>query len=148
MNRPRPAAAESNACAVWQSPGTSGIHEHRGSSMRLTVVVLLLLTLLTLGACSTPPPAPVVSERRVYIPIDRIHQEANLCVPTSAAMVLAYFGDPRSPRELKAYSRGRDYDPKEPFNDFTQTYYRDMVAGMRKAGYSWAHRNFPDIGSG
>jgi hypothetical protein len=115
--------------------------------MRLLVKGFLLLTL---GACSTPGPAPdpIVSNQRVYIPIARIQQEDNLCVPTSAAMVLAYFGDPRSPRELKVYTRGRDYNPKESFNDFTITYYRDMVAGMQKIGYSWSYRAFPSFESG
>jgi len=51
--------------------------------------------------------------------ISHIRQENNLCVPTSAAMVLKYFGENRSPRELKTLSRGRDYNEKVKFTDFT-----------------------------
>ena len=46
-------------------------------------------------------PAPGVTESSVFIEIPHIRQETNLCVPTSAAMVLEYFGDPQPPRKLK-----------------------------------------------
>jgi len=63
-------------------------------------------------------------------------------------MVLGYFGDPRSPREVKSLSRGRSYNPRMPFLDFTGTWFVDMVSGLKSAGYEWTVRDFANDVSG
>lgn len=87
-------------------------------------------------------PSAEVSPRRVFLDVPHIRQERELCVPTSAAMVLAYFGDPRSPRELKTLAAGRAYEPEAPFTDYTMTWFKDMVSGMRRLGYEWEQDSF------
>jgi len=93
-------------------------------------------------------PRPHVSGDSVFLNVPHIRQEENLCVPTSTAMVLAYFGESHSPRELKILSRGRNYDPKEPFSDFTITFFRDLVPGLRKIGYDWRDSTYLNNDSG
>lgn len=87
-------------------------------------------------------PAARDTPKQTFIRLAHIDQEKNLCVPTSAAMVLDYFGDPKSPRELKVLSRGRNYDSRDPFDDFTNTFFRDFVAGMRRIGYNWQNKAY------
>ena len=55
-----------------------------------------------------------MANRRVLLPVPHIAQEPELCVPTAAAMVLAYYGDERAPREIKTLAQGRDCDPEVP----------------------------------
>ena len=71
-----------------------------------------------------------------------------LCVPTSAAMVLAFYGDPQPPRRLKALASGRSYDPKAPFTDFSMTRFQDLVRAVGGLGYSWTEQTYPDTPSG
>jgi hypothetical protein len=71
-------------------------------------------------------------------------QETNLCVPTSASIILDYFGNEVSPRQIKELSMGREYSPDEPFNDFTITLFRDLISGLRRIGYSWKEKDYPD----
>jgi len=87
-------------------------------------------------------PTPQISERAVFLNVPHMRQELNLCVPTSTSMVLKYFGDARSPRELKALSRGREYDPNEPFSDFTITFFKDLLSGLRRIGYTWIETTY------
>jgi hypothetical protein len=91
---------------------------------------------------------PRPDQQAVGLAVPHIRQEKNLCVPTSAAMVLGFFGDQRSPRELKVLSRGRPYDPSAPFDDFSSTWFKDMVAGMRRIGYVWSVGNFSNDAAG
>src|SRR5215467_668541 len=91
----------------------------------------------------TPPNQNIVS-----LAVPHIRQERNLCVPTSVAMVLSFFGDTRSPRELKMLSRNRHYDPSLPFDDFTPTWFKDMVGAMRVIGYAWREGYFSNDASG
>src|SRR5262249_55302737 len=96
-------------------------------------------------ACSEPPtPTPVVAS----IPLVHVRQEKNLCVPTSAVMVLARDGDAHSPRELKAWSRGRDSHPRASFDDFTITFFQPLVEGMKRHGYDWHIHVYDNDASG
>jgi len=87
-------------------------------------------------------PVATRTETAVFLELPHIRQEPWLCVPTAAAMVLSYYGDPQSPRKLKLLSRGQAYDPAEPFDDFTFTWWRDLVAGLRGLGYGWRETGF------
>jgi hypothetical protein len=89
-----------------------------------------------------PLPEPHVSEKSVFLPLGHIRQEKNLCVPTSAAMILKSYSDEHTPRELKTLSRGRDYDQNAEFSDFTVTRFKDFVSGMRRLGYTWRESNY------
>lgn len=90
----------------------------------------------------TPPPN--VTGQSAWIPLRYQEQESNLCVPTSASIILEYFGEQVSPRELKELSLGRRYSPDMPFNDFTITLFRDLIFGLHSIGYSWKEIDFPD----
>jgi hypothetical protein len=90
----------------------------------------------------TPPPN--VTGHSAWIPLRYQEQESNLCVPTSASIILEYFGEQVSPRELKELSMGRRYSPDMPFNDFTITLFRDLIFGLHSIGYSWKEIDFPD----
>ncbi len=52
-------------------------------------------------------------------------------------MILAFYGDQQSPRKLKVLATGRKYEPAEPFNDFSITMYRDIIAAVQQLGYTW-----------
>jgi len=77
---------------------------------------------------------------RILLRVSQIRQETNLCVPTSAAMVMKYFGEERSPRELKTLSRGQVYDPRAKFTDFTITFFKDLIKGISGLGYRWVEK--------
>src|SRR6185437_13602712 len=94
----------------------------------------------------TPPPN--VAGQSAWIPLRYQAQEANLCVPTSASIILDYFGDRVSPREIKELSMGRRYSPEKPFHDFTVTLFRDLVWGLQGIGYSWNTKDYPDDRNG
>ncbi len=90
-------------------------------------------------------PPPAISETYVRLDVPHIRQGENLCVPTSAAMVLQYFGDPADPRKLKAMAEG--HKPVSQRNrDFT--YFRDLDVALRQMGYKWKIRSFPKTNSG
>ena len=95
-------------------------------------------------------PAPVQSFSRTILAVQHLRQEPMLCVPTSAAMVLAFYGDPRPPRFLKSLAAGRFYDPTVQFTDFTITSYDGIVRAVRSLGYGWAQQTFDndDFGFG
>ena len=84
----------------------------------------------------------------VALEVPYLRQEPNLCVPISAAMILAFYGDPQPPRRLKRLAMGKPYDPKAPFSDFSITLYRDLIKGMGRVGYAWAERTYPDTPAG
>lgn len=85
---------------------------------------------------------------RVTLDVQHLRQESLLCVPTSAAMILAFYDDPRPPRLLKTLAAGKTYDPAAPFNDFSITLFRDLVRAVRQLGYSWAEQTFADTPEG
>ncbi|HEV2469913.1 MAG TPA: C39 family peptidase [Candidatus Sulfotelmatobacter sp.] len=90
----------------------------------------------------TPPPN--VAGQSAWISLRHQAQETNLCVPTSASIILDYFGDQVSPREIKELSMGRRYSPDKPFNDFSITLFRDLISGLDRIGYSWKERDYAD----
>ena len=82
-------------------------------------------------------PPRAVPGQSGWLAVPQIRQETNLCVPTSAAMIMAYEGHDIPPRELKVWSRGREYDPAQPYNDFTITFFSDLLSGLRAHGFAW-----------
>ncbi|HEY6170994.1 MAG TPA: C39 family peptidase [Candidatus Kapabacteria bacterium] len=80
---------------------------------------------------------PIVQGEYAYIQVIHKEQAVNMCVPTSASMILAYYGDKDiSPQSLKQLST--------PINsDFDGTYLRDLINGVRSLGYNWELRVFP-----
>jgi uncharacterized protein YvpB len=83
------------------------------------------------------PPANVIGTS-AWLPVQQIRQETNLCVPTSSAMVLSYYGVTSiSPREIKVWSTGLEFNPNLPFNDFTATYFDNLLKGLRKHDINW-----------
>ncbi|HTI66451.1 MAG TPA: C39 family peptidase [Caulobacteraceae bacterium] len=74
--------------------------------------------------------------------VPHIRQETNLCVPTSAAMVLAFYGDPQLPRRLKALAADRPY-VAAAFSDFTITRFKDLIRGLKTLGYDWQEVTYP-----
>ena len=95
-----------------------------------------------LASCSLPPSG------EQELGISYIHQEKLLCVPTSAGMILAYYGDQQSPRKLKTLAKRAAYDPREPFSDFSITKYQDILVAVGKLGYDWAERSLSDDKAG
>jgi hypothetical protein len=82
--------------------------------------------------------------KKVDLKIGFIQQERLLGVPTSAAIIMRYYGDEQSPRKLKKMSRGTAYVASEPFDDFSITFYRDIVKAAADLGYSWHEKAFAD----
>lgn len=101
------------------------------------------LCMLLLAACGGTQPSS-----RVKLDVPFLAQETLLCVPTSAAMVLAFYGDAQPPRKLKTLAAGRTYDPAAPFDDFTVTPFRSLISGMRTLGYDWRDRALPTTRQG
>jgi hypothetical protein len=100
---------------------------------------------LTAGLASARPPGALAAATEPWdgaLDVPHIRQETNLCVPTSAAMVLAFYGDPRPPRLIKALTRDRPYVPAA-FDDFTITYFRDLDRGLKALGYDWREVTYP-----
>jgi len=93
------------------------------------------------------PPANI-HDKGGYIELNHQLQERNLCVPTSASIVLQYFGQPATPRELKVLSRGKKYDPSKRFNDFTLTMFNDLIAGISTLGITWQQVNWANNKAG
>ena len=114
--------------------------------------VILALTLLVAtavgGVALERRSSARPGERPVELKIAHLRQEKLLCVPTSAAMILDYYGDPQSPRRLKTLSRGRRYDPRGPFDDFSVTRFQDLLRGMTTLGYAWREQTFADTPAG
>jgi hypothetical protein len=75
-------------------------------------------------------------------------EEPGLCSVTCGSIVLDYFGTQVPPRALKVMSRGRNYNPNEPFNDFTGTMFRDLCAAVGRLGYTWTRQQFANDANG
>lgn len=99
---------------------------------------------LLLPACG--PSKPLPSSASLKIP--HLRQETLLCVPTAAAMVLAYYGDPQSPRRVKALASGSDYSPGQPFTDYSITPYVALISGLERLGYQWEQVTLPQTEDG
>ncbi len=63
------------------------------------------------------------------------HQGYNMCVPTSTAIVLSYYGEKISPEKIKALST-------PDTSTFAGTFLSDLVKGVKKLGYLWQVRTF------
>ena len=88
----------------------------------MTIILLFLL-----NSCSSVP-------QQVLLQVPHKTQTGYLCVPTSASMVLLYYGEDKTPEYLKVLA-GKS-------KDFQGTYYVDMIAGLKKIGYSWKSKGF------
>jgi uncharacterized protein YvpB len=73
--------------------------------------------------------------------ITHIHQERDLCVPTSAAMVLSYYGHPQEPRVLKLWSLGLEPNQQE-FIYFSITLFTNLITGLQRHGIYWTQHNY------
>lgn len=83
-----------------------------------------------------------------YIKLTHQQQEKNLSVPTAASMVVQCFGGSASAREIKVLSRNNQYDPTAEFNDFTGTYFRDVITAVSTLGFTWASNLYPSTEDG
>ncbi len=110
----------------------------RGSTRSKLRVAGAMVCVLVLTACGAATPSSGV---KLDVPF--LAQETLLCVPTSAATVLAFYGDAQPPRKLKALASGHAYDPAAPFNDFTITPFTSLVGGLRTLGYDWRDSALP-----
>jgi uncharacterized protein YvpB len=94
----------------------------------------------------TPPPNQHANS--AYIALTHQRQETNLCVPTSASIVLQHFGSTTTPREIKTLSRGQKYDANKEFKDFTITFFKDLISGISTLGFTWRQQSFPNTAEG
>jgi hypothetical protein len=117
----------------------------------LKTIPLVLIACAAFAACVggvaqdagfTPPPNH--KGQSAWIALRHQRQEANLCVPTSASIILDYFGDSISPREIKALSLHKRYTPGDTFTDFSITFFRDLIAGLAQVGYTWREEDYSD----
>jgi hypothetical protein len=90
-------------------------------------------------------PAPHVSQKSVFLGVPHMRQKPYLCVPTSGAMVLAYYGDKHRPTDLKALAEG--HKPKNQRNRYF-TYWVDMSYALKQKGYRWRIRSYAKTNSG
>jgi len=87
-------------------------------------------------------------EKGVWLSLNHIKQEKLMCVQTSASIVLDYYGDTKSPHEIKMLTLGQEYDPSKPFNDYSRTSYRELVIGLRSLGYYWNTKSYESTEAG
>jgi hypothetical protein len=113
--------------------------------MRIARVAALGLALQGCGQASGDGDG---SGARMVLKVPHLRQETLLCVPTSAAMVLAYYGDPQPPRRLKSLASGRNYDPQAPFSDYSMTRFQDLIRAVESLGYAWTEKTYPDTPEG
>jgi uncharacterized protein YvpB len=91
-------------------------------------------------------PQPVVSRQLVILDVPHISQGADpLCVPTSSAMILAYYGERHDKWDLK--KRAENYKPAAQRNvEFT--YWVDMQHAVKALGRRWTIKNYAKTNSG
>jgi hypothetical protein len=118
-------------------------------------ILLISIACAALSACAEaaandPPftPPPNRAGQSAWIPLRHQYQEPNLCAPTSASIILDYFGDSISPREIKALTRNTQYTPEESFIDFSGTSFHDLIAGLARRGYAWREKSYSDDSPG
>jgi hypothetical protein len=90
-------------------------------------------------------PSPTISEQMVLLDVPHIRQKAWLCVPTSAAMILKYFGDYHDPQELKSLSENHKRASKRNANF---TFWVDMRHALRSIGKKWKIQDYPKTSAG
>ena len=91
--------------------------------------------------------AHAISEEKI-LQVSYLKQEKNLCVPTCAAMVLAYYSKPISAREIKMWSKGQVYRSKDLFDDFTQTFFDQLISGLKTHDIIWQKKIFSNDDDG
>jgi hypothetical protein len=99
------------------------------------------VSLVQAGPGFIPPPNQ--PGQSAWIPLHHQFQEHNLCVPTSASMILDYFGDPISPREIKELALNKPYNPSGKLTDFSITFFHDLITGLLRRGYTWQEKDYP-----
>lgn len=90
-------------------------------------------------------PAAVNSMDVVLLDVPHMEQERDLCVPTSSAMILAYYGEEHNPVVLKSYAE--NHKPAAKRNT-TFTYWADMRVALKKVGHNWGIKNYRKSNSG
>ena len=90
-------------------------------------------------------PNPTKSANLTVLDVPHLRQAPNLCVPTSSAMILKFYGQPAKPRHLKQLAE--NHKPKNRRNQ-TFTYWNDMRHALRSLGQNWKIRNYPKTNSG
>ena len=97
---------------------------------KLAIVLVLAACVFLFAGCASIPNAGDAADQRVFLELKHQRQGTDLCVPTSASMILAYYGEERDPQWLQSIST-----PKG--STFKGAYPVDMVRGMGKLGYRW-----------
>lgn len=90
-------------------------------------------------------PGPTRSYARVVLNVPYMAQKPWHCVPTSAAMILAYYGRGHDPDDLK--KRAEDYKPQVSRN-VQFTLWRDMLHALKEIGERWEIRDYPKTPEG
>ncbi len=90
--------------------------------------LMSLLPLLVFAVGCAPLPT------KISLSVPHKMQKKNLCVPTSTAMVLQYYGDDQDPEYIKGLAG---------WGDSNRTRYREIIAGLKAIGYNWKSKNFP-----
>lgn len=88
---------------------------------------LLGASLLACLSCGAPKQAMPGKYAKLDVP--RMTQDVNLCLPTSASMVLAYYGENKSQYSLKSLTGKEEL--------LSSTTFRDMIVAVKKLGYDW-----------
>ncbi len=84
-------------------------------------------------------PAAVVADAIVRLDVPHMRQLPYLCVPTSSAMILRYFGEQHDPVVLKRLAE--EHKPPEKRNS-RFTYWVDMRHALRQKGKIWHIRDY------
>jgi hypothetical protein len=131
--------AASNAIAIVALllvAGCSGARPRSSHTARITSPESTPSRCGSGDGCLEAPPAETFAVGRAaawgryaHLAVAHMRQGHNLCVPTSAAMTMGFYGDRRDPNELKVLSKG---DPS-----VEGTFYSDLVKGLEGIGYSW-----------
>ncbi|WP_412551969.1 C39 family peptidase [Shimia sp. MIT910701] len=90
-------------------------------------------------------PPPTISQSLVLLDVPHVRQKPDYCVPSSASMILGYYGRPTSQTEIK--NRAESHKPKDKQN-WTFTYFVDLQKGLRTLGHRWDIRSFPKTNAG
>ncbi|NOD75083.1 MULTISPECIES: C39 family peptidase [unclassified Ruegeria] len=90
-------------------------------------------------------PPPDMSKSYVRLDVPHIKQKPYLCVPTSAAMVIRYYGEKANPTQLKKLAE--DHKPPN-LRNVEFTYFVDLDHALRQFGYKWKIRSFPKTSAG
>ena len=90
-------------------------------------------------------PPPAITKTYVRLDVPHIRQKDFMCVPTSAAMVIGYFGERIDPASLKKLAES--HKPRDKRNS-TFTYWRDLDYALKRYGYRWKIKDYPKTDRG